>query len=82
MEGNSGFKASLITNIPTIQFAGGSVGAVLGLLMVFTGMTAESKSTAPQIYAALNYGLGIQTTLIGGFIATKGAKKALREEED
>lgn len=64
------------------QVAGGSIGALLGVFMVFTGMTVNSQSAIHQIYAALNYGLGVQTALVGGYIATKGAEKALKETED
>ena len=58
-----------------IQVMGGSIGAVLGVFMIIEGLGVSKDNSIQQIYGALNYGLGINAVLVGGYIATKGAEK-------
>ena len=58
-----------------IQVMGGSIGAVLGVFMIIEAVGLNAKTSIHQIYGALNYGLGINAVLVGGYIATKGAEK-------
>ena len=44
--------------------------------MIIEGLSsgASAKSAIHQIYGVLNYGLGINAVLVGGYIATKAAE--------
>ena len=73
MSDNTSSKSDSPSSI--IQVMGGSIGALLGVFMIIEGVGLNSKSAIHQIYGALNYGLGINAVLVGGYIATKGAEK-------
>ena len=64
------------SSIAIAQIAGGAVGALLGVFMIIEGLSsgAGAKSAIHQIYGVLNYGLGINAVLVGGYIATKAAE--------
>ena len=57
-----------------IQVVGGSIGALLGVLMIIEAVRYRDTNPIDQIYGALNYGLGINSVLVGGYIATKAAE--------
>ena len=43
--------------------------------MIIEAVRYRDTNPIDQIYGALNYGLGINAVLVGGYIATKGAEK-------
>ena len=74
MADNTSSKGDSLSSIT--QVIGGSIGALLGVFMIIEGLTsgAGAKSSIHQIYGVLNYGLGINAVLVGGYIATKAAE--------
>ncbi len=53
----------------------GVIGCVFGALMMFNGITTDAKSSIHQIYSTLNWGFGVQTVLIGGYVIAKSKKE-------